>query len=101
MVNQSSITSYNEGVRDGTIPRQRDDVYDTIMKEGPLSNRMIATILGIDTASVSPRVHSLMESGLVQEAYYAKCRAPLNGNRKPKRVRYVEVVWPQQMEMRL
>ena len=99
MVNQSSITSYNQGVRDGTIPRQRDKVYDTIMKHGPMSNRMIATILNIDTASVSPRVHALMESGLVQKAYCAKCRAPTN--RKPKRVRFVEVVWPQQLGMGL
>ena len=99
MVNQSSITSYNEGVRDGTIPRQRDRVYELLMKEGPMSNRMIATVLRIDTASVSPRVHALMKSGLVQKAYCAKCRAP--GIRNPKRVRYVEVVWPQQMEMRL
>ncbi len=99
MVNQSSITSYNDGVRDGTIPRQRDKVYDTIMKEGQVSNRMIATILGLETSSVSARVNALMKSGLVQEAYYAKCRAPTNI--KPKRVRFVEVVWPQQLGMGL
>lgn len=99
MVNQSSITSYNEGVKDGTIPRQRDRVYDLLMKEGPMSNRMIATVLKIDTASVSPRVHALMESGLVEKAFYAKCQAPTRF--KPKRVRFVQVVSPQQMEMKI
>ncbi len=101
MVNQSSITSYNQGVRDGTIPRQRDRVYELLMKEGPMSNRMIAVTLKIDTSSVSPRVHALMKSGIVKKAYYAKCRAPIKRNRKPKRVRFVEIVWPQQLGMKL
>ena len=99
MVSQSSITSYNKEVRDGNIPRQRDRVYELLMREGPMSNRMIATILNIETSSVSARVNALIKSGMVKEAFYAKCRAPIN--RKPKRVRYVEVVWPQQLGMKI
>lgn len=95
MVNQSSISSYNEEVRSGAIPKQNREVYDCIMQHGPLSNRMIAGILNLPTASVSARVHGLIESKLVKEAYTAKCKAPTN--KKPKRVRFVEVVWPQKL----
>ena len=101
-VKTSSRASYLDSVIDGTIPKQNREVYDCIMQHGPLSNRMIAGIMNLPTASVSARVHGLIESKVVKEAYSAKCRAPTN--KKPKRVRFVEVVWPQdpeQMEMKL
>ena len=101
-VKTSSRASYLTSVIDGTIPKQNREVYDCILQHGPLSNRMIAGIMSLPTASVSARVHGLMQSMLVKKAYHAKCRAPTN--RKPKRVRFVKVVWPQkirQMEMKL
>jgi predicted transcriptional regulator len=96
MVTQSSITSYNQGVRDGTIPSQRRRIYNLLMTKGPMTNRMIATVLNIETASISARVNGMLESEIIQPLKeHAPC--PHTG----KRVRWIEVIWPQQMEMRL
>jgi hypothetical protein len=61
-----------------------------------MTNRMIATVLNIETASVSARVNGMLESKIIQPLKeHAPC--PHTG----KRVRWVEVIWPQQLGMGL
>ncbi len=96
MVNQSSITSYNEVVKDGTIPTQNRVILDVLFNSStPMSNRMIAKVTGYETSAVAGRVNGLMKSGLVIESHYDLCP------HSRRRVRFVHVKWPQQMEMKL
>ena len=95
MVNQSSISAYNQGVRSGKIPSQRRRIYDLLMREGPMTNRMIGKVLNMELGSVSARVNALIESRLLMESHYDPCL--ISG----KRVRWVAVISPQQMEMRI
>jgi hypothetical protein len=96
MVQQSSITAYNESVKDGTIPTQNRTILDVLFNSPtPMSNRMIAKVTGYETSAVAGRVNGLLKSGLVIETHYGKC--PHTG----RRVRFVHVKWPQQMEMKI
>ena len=95
-VQQSSITAYNQGVRSGKIPSQRNRILDLLKETGqPMSRRMISKVLNIEPGAVAGRVNALMVSGLVVGLEeHAKC--PHTG----KRVQFVQIAWPQgQMEM--
>lgn len=94
-VNQSSITAYNQEVHSGKIPSQRRRIYDLLVREGPMTNRMIGKVLNMELGSVSGRVNALLASNLIMESHYADC--PLSGHR----VRWVTVTSQQQMEMRI
>ncbi len=94
-VQQSSISAYNQGIRSGKIPSQRQRIYDLLLREGPMTNRMIGKVLNMELGSVSARVNALMKSELVTESHYGDC--PHSG----ERVRWVRVGGPQQMEMRI
>lgn len=95
MVSQSSITAYNQGVRSGKIPSQRNRILDLLKQsEQPMSRRMISKVLNIEPGAVAGRVNALIEGDLVVESHFADC--PHTG----KRVQFVMVAWPQgQMEM--
>ncbi len=93
MVTQSSITAYNQEVRSGKIPSQRRRIYDLLLREGPMTNRMIGKVLKMELGSVSARVNAMLISGLIVESHYAKC--PHSGHR----VRWVAVTSPQQKEL--
>ena len=95
MVNQSSISAYNKEVRSGKIPSQRRRIYDLLMSEGPMTNRMIGKVLNMELGSVSARVNAMLKSELLIVSHYAPCL------HSPKRVRWVTVTSPQQMEMRI
>ncbi len=88
-VTQSSITAYNQEVRSGKIPTQRQRILDLLMEGQPMTRRMIGKILNMELGAVSGRVNALIKSDLVKEAYYGMC--PHSG----KRVQFIEVVWPQ------
>ncbi len=95
-VSQSSITAYNQEVRSGKIPSQRRRIYDLLMREGPMTNRMIGKVLNMELGSVSGRVNGMISSNLLRGVKeHAQC--PHSGNR----VRWVAVTSPQQMEMRI
>ncbi len=95
MVNQSSITAYNQGVRSGKIPSQRHRILDLLKETGqPMSRRMISKVLGIEPGAVAGRVNALMDGGLVIESHFADCP------HTSKRVQFIQIAWPQsQMEM--
>ena len=94
-VQQSSISAYNQGVRSGKIPSQRQRIYDLLLREGPMTNRTIGKVLRMELGSVSGRVNAMLNSDLLVESHYAPCL------HSPKRVRWVRVGSPQQMEMRI
>ncbi len=90
MPTQSSITAYNQGVRSGKIPSQRQRIFNLLKQYGqPMSRRMISKFLDIEPGAVAGRINALMESDLVVESHYANC--PHTG----KRVQFVMVVWPE------
>ena len=88
-IRQSSITAYNQGVRSGKIPSQRNRILDLLKREGPMTNRMIGKVLRMELGSVSARVNAMLKSELVNESHYADC--PHSG----ERVRWVQIAWPQ------
>ncbi len=95
-VQQSSITAYNQGVRSGKIPSQRNRILDLLKQSGqPMSRRMISKVLNIEPGAVAGRVNALIEGDLVVALEeHAPC--PHTG----KRVQFVQIAWPQsQMEM--
>ena len=96
MVNQSSISAYNQEVRSGKIPSQRRRIYDLLMREGPMTNRMIGKVLNMELGSVSGRVNGMITSKLLKGL---KEHAPCLISKK--RVRWVAVTSPQQMEMKV
>jgi DNA-binding MarR family transcriptional regulator len=93
MSKPTSLRAHTEGSLNGTFKSQRERILDLLMRQGPMTNRMIATVLKMETATVSARVNALLELGLLQQS----------GNERPcmitkKTVRYVEVIWPQDPE---
>lgn len=94
-VQQTSISAYNEGVRDGTIPSQRRRIYNLLANKGSMTNRMIGKVLNIELGSVSARVNAMLKSGLLTKSHYGQC--PCSGSR----VRWVQIAGPKQMEMEL
>lgn len=89
-VTQSSITAYNQGVRSGKIPSQRQRILELLKQSGqPMSRRMISKVLNIEPGAVAGRVNALMESDLIVESHFADC--PHTG----KRVQFVQIAWPQ------
>ena len=63
-VAQTSILSYYdlEHAKVNSLQRQ---IYDLIKKDRSLSNRDIATILGLEICTVTGRVNELAEMGLI------------------------------------
>ena len=66
-VNQSSISAYNANVRSGKIPSQRQRIYDLLLIEGPMTNRMIGKVLSIELGSVSARVNAMINNNTVSQ----------------------------------
>ncbi len=95
MVNQSSISAYNQAVKSGKATSQRRRIYDLLLREGPMTNRMIGKVLRMELNSVTPRVKSMLDSDILVKSHDGDC--PHSGHR----VRWVRVGGPQQMEMRI
>lgn len=86
-----SLRAHTEGSLNGTFKSQRERILDLLMRQGPMTNRMIGHILRMELGAVSARVNALMEGDNPQviESHHAPC--PHTGNR----VRWVAIAWPQ------
>lgn len=60
----TSIASFNEVRRDGTLPRQKIRVLSALT-DGPLTRAQIAAVTGLPVASVCRTVYDLMQDGLL------------------------------------
>ena len=64
MINQASIESYREFSGEQLGDRQRK-VYECIRENGPVTNRELSLITNLPINSVTPRVHELVQMGMV------------------------------------
>lgn len=67
MIQQTSIFSYLEELKNGNIGKLQSEVLDIIRDHAPIDSRDIAKMLGKDTTTIGPRVFELREKGLVVE----------------------------------
>lgn len=65
-MSQASIAAYLEILP--SLGRREKAVLQTVVEFGPMTNRQIASHLGIERDSVSPRTGSLKNKGLLVEA---------------------------------
>lgn len=64
-VAQTSILSYYTLKDEGKMNAMQSSIYSLIKKDPSLSNRDIATILGMEICSVTGRVNELASMGMI------------------------------------
>ena len=55
------------------LSRREQEVFDIIDQWGPITNRRIGQLMGVDVCSVTGRTNKLVEKGLVFEHHTGKC----------------------------
>jgi len=74
-VQPTSLEAFLKIQEDGTAETQRDQVLEVLRQASePLTNREIATALGLEPSTVSARRNELIKMGLVRQVGRRKCR---------------------------
>lgn len=92
-VSKDSLIAYWKLRDSGELPEKERQVYEAVVRHGPMTREQIAAVTGMKEGSACGRVAGLMEKGMLE--HHSSIENPVTGNPN-------EVVWltPHRAQMR-